>query len=88
MFLPIRPRTPISRCAMGLFTLVNSFALPAYADLLQDSHASLEARTVYFNSDLRDGRTANPQGASMHDESAQGFILKLQSGYTEGVVGL
>lgn len=87
MFLPIRPRTPISRCAMGLFTLVNSFALPAYADLLQDSHASLEARTVYFNSDLRDGRTANPQGASKHDESAQGFIFKLQSGCTEGVIG-
>lgn len=54
---------------------------------IDDASAKLEARTVYFNRDFRDGSSSNPQGASKRDETAQGFILNLQSGYTEGTVG-
>ena len=54
---------------------------------IEDASAKLEARTVYFNRDFRDGSSSNPQGASKRDETAQGFILNLQSGYTEGTVG-
>ena len=54
---------------------------------IEDSSAKLEARTVYFNRDFRDGSASNPQGASKRDETAQGFILNVQSGYTEGTVG-
>ena len=54
---------------------------------IEDSSATLEARTVYFNRDFRDGSSSSPQGASKRDETAQGFILNVQSGYTEGTVG-
>ena len=54
---------------------------------IEDSTAKLEARTVYFNRDFRDGSTSSPQGASKREETAQGFILNVQSGYTEGTVG-
>ena len=54
---------------------------------IDDTTANIESRTIYFNRDFRDGHTSNEQGASKRDESAQGFILNLQSGYTEGTVG-
>lgn len=57
------------------------------AGFFEDSHARLESRTFYFNRDFRDGTTSNPQGASKREESAQGFILDLQSGYTPGTLG-
>ncbi|NIE76266.1 OprD family porin [Pantoea sp. Ap-967] len=55
---------------------------------LEDSRAKLEARTVYFNRDFRDGHSSSSQGASKREESAQGFILNVQSGYTQGPVGI
>ena len=51
---------------------------------IDDTTAKIESRTVYFNRDFRDGHSSNEQGASKREESAQGFILNLQSGYTEG----
>lgn len=56
----------------------------ASADLISDSTATLEARNFYFNRDYRQ------MGASQSksEEWAQGFILRLNSGYTEGTVGL
>ncbi|NUT66448.1 OprD family porin [Pseudomonas corrugata] len=55
----------------------------ASADLLGDSKGSLEFRNFYYNRDYRN------EGASQskRDEWAQGFILNLQSGFTEGRVG-
>ena len=50
--------------------------------LPQDSSATLEARNIYLNRDFRDG-----DGQSRRDEWAQGFILNIESGYTEGTVG-
>jgi len=50
---------------------------------LEDSKASLSMRTLYFNSDNRDG-AADP---SKTEETAQGFVLRYESGFTQGTVG-
>jgi hypothetical protein len=50
---------------------------------LEDSKASLSMRTLYFNSDNRDG-AADP---SKTEESAQGFVLRYESGFTQGTLG-
>jgi len=55
------------------------------AAFLEDSKATFETRNMYFNRDFRDG-TSSQQ--SKRDEWAQGFMLNVQSGYTEGTVGL
>lgn len=55
----------------------------AMADFLGDASGSLELRNMYYSRDFR-----NPEAVqSKRDEWAQGFILNLQSGYTEGRVG-
>ncbi|MCP8467026.1 OprD family porin [Pseudomonas sp. ZM23] len=80
-------RSPRPLCGLGALALLGGIAPPASADFLEDSSARLEARTLYFNRDFRDGSSSNPQGASKREETAQGFILNVQSGYTEGTVG-
>lgn len=54
------------------------------AGFIEDSKATVTARNFYFNGDNRDGE-ANP---SKQEEWGQGFILKYQSGFTQGQVGL
>ncbi|WP_417707547.1 OprD family porin [Pseudomonas sp.] len=54
----------------------------AFADLVGDTKVSLEARNFYFNRDFREGA-----GQSKREEWAQGFILRANSGFTEGTVG-
>ncbi|WP_095144381.1 OprD family porin [Pseudomonas sp. Irchel s3b6] len=88
----MRPPFPlITSCpvlGVGAALLCAGFSTQGQASgFIEDSSATVEARTVYFNRDFRDGHTSNPQGASKREESAQGFILNLQSGYTEGTVG-
>ncbi|MCP1625878.1 OprD family porin [Pseudomonas nitroreducens] len=78
--------SPLTR--LSALALLGGIAAPASADFLEDSSTRLESRTFYFNRDFRDGSSSNPQGASKREESAQGFILNLQSGYTEGTVGV
>lgn len=76
--------TPIAR-AVALATVGAATILPnlAQADFIKDSKGSLELRNFYFN---RDARTENaPQ--SKFEEWAQGFLLRMESGYTEGTVG-
>ena len=80
--------TPRPALGLGVLALCAGFSTGAQASgFIDDSRASVESRTVYFNRDFRDGHSSNPQGASKREESAQGFILNLQSGYTEGTVG-
>lgn len=80
--------TPRQSFGFGAFVLCAGFTAQVQASgFLEDTTAKIESRTVYFNRDFRDGRTSNDQGASKREESAQGFILNLQSGYTEGTVG-
>lgn len=52
------------------------------AEFLKDSRGTLELKNYYFNRDYREDA-----GQSKRDEWAQGFLLKLESGYTEGTVG-
>ena len=70
----------------GLVALFAGFSAQA-AGFLDDTSAKVEARNVYFNRDFRDGHTSSQQGGSKREEWAQGFILNVQSGYTEGPVG-
>jgi hypothetical protein len=55
---------------------------PASAAFIEDSKAAVELRNFYMNRDFRSG-----DGQSKAEEWAQGFILKMESGYTEGPVG-
>ncbi|WP_439878770.1 OprD family porin [Pseudomonas prosekii] len=89
----MRPPFPLTTArqslGFGALVLCAGFTAPAHASgFIDDTTAKIESRTVYFNRDFRDGHTSNDQGASKREESAQGFILNLQSGYTEGPVGL
>lgn len=78
-------KTPLAR-AVALATLGASMTLPslAQADFIGDSKATLELRNFYMNRDLRDTTAAQQ---SKREEWAQGFILKAESGFTEGTVG-
>jgi hypothetical protein len=84
MFAPL-PHA-LGRRVAGLFLLSAGVNAQA-AGFLEDSSAKVEARTVYFNRDFRDGHSSSSQGASKREEWAQGFILNVQSGFTQGPVG-
>ncbi|KJJ61202.1 porin, partial [Pseudomonas sp. 10B238] len=76
---------PLSR--FFLFSSLAASALGtstmASAAFLDDSKASAELRNFYMNRDFRQSGASQ----SKADEWAQGFILKMESGYTEGPVG-
>ena len=55
----------------------------ANAAFLDDSKASVETRNFYFNRDFRQDGAAQ----SKVEEWAQGFILRYESGFTEGTLG-
>ena len=78
-------KTPLAR-AVALATLGASLTMPslAHADFIGDSKATLELRNFYMNRDLRETTSAQQ---SKREEWAQGFILKAESGFTEGTVG-
>lgn len=73
-----------SFCGFALVAGGGLLTPPAQADFLTDSHANLAMRNFYFNSDNRDG-TAQP---SKTEEWAQGFLLDVRSGFTEGTIGV
>ena len=63
--------------------LASVLSQAASAELVGGSKASVEARNFYFNRDFREG-----DGQAKQEEWAQGFLLRLESGYTEGTVGV
>ncbi|MBB3241989.1 hypothetical protein FHW68_003526 [Pseudomonas sp. Tn43] len=63
---------------------VISLSAPAAADFVKDSKASLELRNFYFNRDYRQDNAAQ----SKQEEWAQGFLLRYESGFTEGLIGV
>ena len=69
--------------AVAASTLGLSLSQVAHADFIGDSKATIEARNFYFNRDFRQ------EGAAQHksEEWAQGFILRANSGFTDGTVG-
>ncbi len=70
--------------AVAVSTGVLSLSQPATADFLADSKAGLEARNFYFNRDFRQDSASQ----SKQEEWAQGFLLRYESGFTEGAVGV
>lgn len=60
------------------------FAIPVQAGFIEDSKGSLELRNHYINRDFR--RESAVQ--SRAEEWGQGFTMRLESGYTEGMVGV
>ena len=78
-------KTPIAR-GVALATLGATLAIPtmAQAAFIEDTKAGLELRNFYFNRDFR----GNPNTANNKaEEWAQGFLLRVESGYTEGTIG-
>ncbi len=55
----------------------------ASAAFFDDSKAAVELRNFYMNRDFRGSESTQAKA----EEWAQGFILKMESGYTEGPVG-
>ena len=78
-------KTPIAR-GVALATLGATLAIPtmAQAAFIEDTKAGLELRNFYYNSDTR---TNASTAQSKQEEWAQGFILRVESGFTEGTVG-
>lgn len=76
-------RTRSLSCSIAGLTVM---ALPAVgtnaAGFIEDSKASLELRNFYLNRDFRED-----PGQNKREEWAQGFILNLESGFTQGTVG-
>ena len=58
----------------------------ASADFIADSKASVELRNFYFNRDFRNGPPTTQRDAAA--EWAQGAILRFESGYTAGTIGV
>lgn len=75
----------VPACARVLPVLLAiTVASQAYAEgFIDDAHAKIEARNIYFNQDNRSG----PAQPSKLEEWGQGFILNFNSGYTQGPVG-
>jgi hypothetical protein len=66
----------------------SGLALPSLATaggFVEDSTATLTARNYYFSRDFSD--IVGPNKQSKAEEWAQGFILNVKSGYTQGTVG-
>lgn len=90
--------TPLAQ-AITLAGVGACLTLPnlAHADFIADSKASLELRNFYMNRDFRqDGSPALPtvtgktpsERRSKSEEWAQGFLMRYESGFTEGTVGV
>ncbi|BAN49131.1 OprD family porin [Metapseudomonas resinovorans] len=80
MFRPTR----LSSSLLLLTGTAIGVASPVQAEFINDSKASLELRNFYFNRDFRQENA--PQ--SKAEEWAQGFLLRYESGFTEGTVGV
>ncbi|QEY63578.1 OprD family porin [Metapseudomonas lalkuanensis] len=65
-------------------TLTLPLATSALADFIEDSKGSLELRNHYINRDFR--QDGAPQ--SKAEEWGQGFTARIESGFTEGTVGV
>ncbi|CAD5110417.1 OprD family porin [Zestomonas carbonaria] len=70
--------------ALATFGITASLSASAHAAFLDDSKASLELRNFYFNRDFRQDGAAQ----SKAEEWAQGFLLRYESGFTEGPIGV
>ena len=75
-------RTNPVQARLALAIAAASLAPLAQADFIEDSHATLQTQNIYLNRDFREGT-----GQSKREEWSQGFLLNIESGFTEGTVG-
>lgn len=77
----LKPETAITCLRL---ILASGLALPllARADFIEDSQGSLELRNFYQNRDFRQSGAAKSQVGNW----SQAFMLRMQSGFTEGPV--
>ncbi|NER61552.1 OprD family porin [Pseudomonas sp. MAFF212428] len=80
---------PIRRLHTRPSAIASALALAGVAPLsqaafIEDSTATFETRNMYFNRDFHNEPSTSQ---SKREEWAQGFMLNLESGYTEGTVG-
>lgn len=83
-------KTPFKHCTLAL-TIGSTLLLSAQASaasegFIEGAAATLQARNYYFSRDFSDIVGANRQSRS--EEWAQGFILRANSGYTRGTLGV
>lgn len=72
---------PVRRFSLSLLACALAPAA-AHAAFVEDSSATLTTTNIYLNRDFREG-----DGQNKREEWGQGFLLDIQSGYTEGTVG-
>lgn len=75
--------SPLALAVGASFMLPSAFA--AEGGFIEDTTATLQARNYYFSRDFSD--IVGPNQQSKSEEWAQGFILRVNSGYTQGTVG-
>lgn len=77
-------KSPLAR-GVALAALGTSLTLPtiSQAAFIEDSKVNVELRNFYMNRDFRQDNASQ----SKAEEWAQGFLLRYESGYTEGTVG-
>lgn len=94
--------SPLARSiSLGTLAVALSIPMAAQAAFIEDSKASLELRNFYMNRDFRndfDSTKAVSKPTVQHngyksrqsksEEWAQGFLLRYESGFTEGTVGV
>lgn len=64
--------------------LIATQAIAQGEGFVEGASATLSNRTVYFNRDFRD----DAAGQSKREETATGFVLNFESGFTQGPIGL
>ncbi|MBC8649947.1 OprD family porin [Pseudomonas sp. MTM4] len=75
-------RTKPAYARLTLAVAAASLSPLVQADFLEDSSATLQTHNIYLNRDFREG-----DGQSKREEWSQGFLLNIESGFTEGTVG-
>ncbi len=78
--------TRVSLLSLAVASGFSCTVLAAERGFIEDTSATLQARNYYFSRDFSDIVGANQQ--SRAEEWAQGFILNVKSGYTQGTVGV
>jgi hypothetical protein len=71
------------KTTLALAIAAAALSQQAAAEFIADSTARLDLRNFYFNRDFRQENASQAKS----EEWAQGFLLRMESGYTEGTVG-
>lgn len=79
-----KPTISLLACSIGSAVVVPSVSA-ASGGFIEDATATLQVRNYYFSRDFSD--IVGPNKQSKAEEWAQGFILKVNSGFTQGPVG-